>query len=385
MPDIRSGIETGAEESALDVNSDAGFNARLAAKVAGEEGVSDEAKAAIARLAESDADVQGGLTYGEESHPRDEHGRFIPKEEPVAEAEEEEGAAPADEEREQEVQEPDWKVQAQELEKVLGRQGEELGETRRQNQEYAERLARLEGRMEATPTAQPVQYDPEQLEERIAGPNGDGFGGEAAWEWAANIGDKDLLRAVAEKWGEYQPFHAATRWNDFERFLDQYEREAQKPEPPKPDETLEAIRTERQFNESLNAVKATKEPKDWDLVSPHFSEALEESDVFIQEAIVSPDPEIQKQGMNTLYSLAKARVVEQATTQVANEVQAEKVVAKKAASIATGSLRPAKERQPESPEVSREEAIARFKASIMEAETASVAEGLTYEVDLKQR
>ena len=114
MADVNSGIEAG-EEKELSIDSDAGFNAALARKVAGGGELSDEAKAAIANLEESDTSVEGGLTY-EESRPRDDHGRFARKEEPVAESAEEEGAAPADEEREEEKPETDWKTQFENLE-----------------------------------------------------------------------------------------------------------------------------------------------------------------------------------------------------------------------------------------------------------------------------
>jgi hypothetical protein len=379
MPDTRDGIEI-VEESALDVNSDAGFNARLAAKVAGEEGVSDEAKAAIARLAETDADVQSGLTYGEESHPRDEHGRFIPKEEPVAETVEEEGAAPADEEREPEEEDP-WAVQYREAEKLIGRQGNELGELRQALQEEREARLKLEGRVEATPAAAPVQFDREQLEERISGPNGDGSGGESAWAWAANVGDRDLLETVAEIWGEYQPFHAARRWNDFERYLAEYEREAQAPEAPAPDPRLQQIVAERQFGEAFSAARTEvglADEAQWNVVREHVEEALTSARPRVLKMIDSSDPQEQQEGIEIILDTAKSRAIAQGVKQVADEVQAEKVVAKKAASIATGSLRPAKERQPASPEVTREEALKRFKTSILEAETASVADGLTY-------
>jgi hypothetical protein len=379
MADVRSGIETGEDESALDVNSDAGFNARLAAKVAGEEGISDEAKAAIASLSENDTDVQGGLTYGEESPPRDGQGRFAPKE-PVAEPGEE-GAAPADEDEREPAEEDPWAVQYREAEKLIGRQGNELGELRQALQEEREARLKLEGRVEATPAAAPVQFDREQLEERISGPNGDGSGGEAAWEWAANVGDRDLLESVAEIWGEYQPFHAARRWNDFERYLSEYEREAQAPEAPAPDPRLQRIVAERQFGEAFSSARAEvglADEAQWNVVKEHVNDALTSARPRVLKMIDSSDPQEQQEGIEIILDTAKSRAIAQGVKQVADEVQAEKVASKKAASIATGSLRPAKEREPASPEVSREDAIKRFKTSILEAETASVADGLTY-------
>jgi hypothetical protein len=377
MPDTKSGLETGKEPE-LDVNSDAGFNARLAARVSGDEGISEAAKAVLAVLKETDTSVQRGLTFGKESQAREGDGRFAPAAVPAVVEE----AAPAAEERvvEEEVQEPDWKTQYEELERLMGRQGQEVGDTRKENAELRERLARVEGRMEATPEPTPqVPYvDRAALEEQIAGPNGNGEGGEAAWAWAANLGDYATLEMVAELWGEYQPFHAARRWNDFERYKEEYERAANAPEAPGPDATLETIRTERQFNASLAAVQATKDPKDWELVAPHLTEALQESGKLIQKAIVSSDPEEQQDGMQTLYTLAKARVVAGATSGAQADADAEKTAAKKAASVATGSLRPAPERKPADDETTREEALQRFRKSIMEAETTSVREGLTY-------
>lgn len=398
MADTREGLTSG-EESTLDVNSDAGFNTLLAHQVAGDEELSDEAKEALSRLADSDTAVTQGLTYGEESRPRDEHGRFTPKEQPVAEPVEVEGAAPADEERETPTPDPvaDFLArhggdasaalsaalrEKEEAQSLIGRHSAEVAEARKAAEEVALERARLEGRLEAqsvAPAATPVQYDRNQLEESISGPNGDGSGGEAAWAWAAQSGDRGLLEAVAEIWGEYQPFHAARRWNDFERYLEQYEREANKPEAPTPDPMLTQMRQERQFKSSLNAVKGQYDAKDWPIIEPHLEESLKSAHRKVLEMVGSDDPSEQQAGLEIVAENARVRAIAQATTQAGQAATAEKVASKKAASAATGSLRPVAERKPEAGEAMTKEQIRdRFYEQLLSTETASVPDGLTY-------
>jgi hypothetical protein len=165
MPDVTSGLEPD-ELSGLDPDSDAGFAARLAQKVQGDD-VTDEAKAAIASLDKGDRSVQAGLQESAPTTPRDDQGRFAPAAQESEE--EEEGAAPDEEEQEEDdpiarfiEQHGDEKEavaaalrEKEEAQSLIGRQGNELGETRKREQELAERLARLEGRLEATPAGPP--------------------------------------------------------------------------------------------------------------------------------------------------------------------------------------------------------------------------------------
>lgn len=411
MPNVSEGIETG-DEREFDLDTDAGFNARMAAKVAekNETEIPERAKALIESLKESDRTVASGLTFDEESarrQVRDSQGRFT--KEPAAledEQKPDEGAAPAAEEREEtadpiqgilERLEGDERSaletrlkEFENAQELIGRQGSELGERRQREQELAERVARLEGRAES----QPTQYAPppsfSDLEERLA--DGDFNAGHDAWdraiEYVKQTGDASVLDQVKDVWKEYDPGSALEAWFEFREFVReaQVEAEREKAAPTSTsDSELDKIVAERRFNTNLDAARTAvglSEKAQWSVVSPHLEEALKEAHPRVLKLVGSSDPEDQRDGLELVLKDAKARAITQATATATGEATAEQERAKRAASVATGSLRPAPERQPVSAddyETRRQEAVARFKQRIMEAPSTSVLDNITYE------
>jgi hypothetical protein len=394
MPDIREGIETGSSDG-LDLDTEAGFNTFLARQAAGGEDLSDEAQAALDAMTEGSSDIKDGLTYGEESRPRDEHGRFAPKEQPVAEPEEE-GAAPAVEAREEENTalteflarhggDPSAALEAalkenEEAQKLIGRHATEVGETRKEQQELRDELNQLKGRVEAAPQQQFNLPPASEVEERGAGPNGDGSGFQAEWARAAQSGDLNYLEMVKDIWKQYDPGEALETWFTFQRELERMTVEKTEPAAaPERDPLLVEMDRDRQFKAAVDAVRATKNEQDWKLVAPELNTALESAPKVVLKAIGSADAEEQQEGIEALYEIAKARKIAQATATATEEAQAKQRASKQAAQVATGSLRPVTERKPAAgEEMSSEEIRKAFTQQLLETETTSVADSLEF-------
>jgi hypothetical protein len=304
MPDVTSGLEPD-ELSGLDPDSDAGFAARLAQKVQGDD-VTDEAKAAIASLDKGDRSVQAGLQESAPTTPRDDQGRFAPAAQESEE--EEEGAAPDEEEQEEDdpiarfiEQHGDEKEavaaalrEKEEAQSLIGRQGNELGETRKREQELAERLARLEGRLEATPapTSAPPQISRDDLDEWIAGENADGSGGKDAFLWAAE-NDPRLIPAVFDIWGQYDAHKAAVTQVRYEQNLLRTEGGEGRQESaaqPAQDPILARMHAQERFESSLDEARSTLNDKDWELIKPHMVEAMEHAPEAVGQMVASEDP-----------------------------------------------------------------------------------------------
>lgn len=376
MADVREGLAGG-------VDSDAGFTAALARQAGVEipEGQLEE-------LESQDRTIAAGLTTEESPRPRDDSGRFA-KREPESEAQE--GAAPVEEERTD--ADPDLSAfleqhggdsqaalaaalkEAREAQSLIGRQSAEVNEAR----QLRERMARLEGMLEtrdaapqAPPAAPPVVDDNtiaglEQLYDQH-GPN-------KMIEWVAS-NRPDLLDAAEEVWHSYDPLNAARYAARRAALEAQFSAQSAAPQP---DNRVADLLRERQMGEMIAQVRQATPAGEWTLVKEHIIPTFQDAatpDV-IKNMIVSDDPATQKQGLDVLVQLAKARVVAQATSQAGAEREAANSEAKRAAQVATGSLRPAQERQPAG-QGTREERIKSFQEMILGAETTSVRDGLTY-------
>jgi hypothetical protein len=407
MPEVTSGLTYGDATPEFDVNTDAGFNASLAATAAvqsGEEPDAEKLSEALEGLRQGDRSVERGLEESPQGQPRDERGRFT---EPAAPTEPEvpkEGAAPqTDEGGEQDPLESFLSryagnrenaeevaraaaKEAEEAQSLLGRQGNEVGDLRKQNQDLIERLARLEGRLEAQPQQQPapqpqVPVTYEQLDEMIAGPDGDGAGGQQAWIWAAN-NRPDLLGDVLEIWKDYDAYNAAVTRVRYEQNLARLQEErAQPKEEPKPDPLLAELHQQRSLEGAVESVRSRMNEGDWNLIKEHLIPVLtaEETPVLIKNMIASTDQATQEQGISVLVELAKGRVVASALAR--DERKAEVNEVKKKTAIATGSQRPAGSSGSSTANVSdlsKEERHQEFVRRIFEAPTKSVQEGLTY-------
>lgn len=379
----------------LDVNTTAGFNAALA-ELAGVE----VPEGALEALAGTDTDVSSGLTTVEEStgeKPRDERGRFAPAA-PKPEGDDQ-GAAPAAEEREgEEGQQLDPELsallerhggdpvaalraaqeEAKNAQSVIGRQGNELGEARRAQQELAERIARLEGRLEATPQQPTAPIQSEQLANLVV----ERGGRQAVVDLIqAGYDDATVERAFAT-WAEYDdtPYEALAARQDWRMALASHEsQQGQQGAQPQEDPTLAEIKRERQLGSAIASVRSGMEAGEWAAIKDHLIPAFEDPQTaeIIKKAVVSDDQQTQLQGMSALVQIARGRAIAAATAQANAERSTQLKQGKQAAQVATGSLRPVQQRQPETPQ-NREERVKAFHEALLRTETTSVFDGLTY-------
>lgn len=378
------------DEPQIDVNSDSGFN-RALAQAAGST-VSEER---LAELDESDTSVASGLTT-EESAPgrsRDEQGRFAPAA-PLAEEEEPEGAAPEQEEQTDpelasllERHEGDVNAalaaalqERREAQSLIGRQGNELGQERQARQELAERLARLEGRLEAQPQAAAPQIVDERTAEYIDNLIAD-KGGHAALQWAIGQQNPQLIEATIDSWLLEDPAEATPIKVRYEvnKALYERDREQGQQDKPQPDQFVEQLRAERQMHSAMETVRKSMNETEWGVVREHLVPTLEDDSTseLVKDAVVSQDQDTQIKGIKALVQIARGRAVAAATSQATQTRQAEVKAQKLAAQVATGSQRPVAQRQP-GDEMSTEERIKRFHDLLMSTETTSVSDGLTY-------
>lgn len=399
MPNVRTGVESREVPSNLDVNTDAGFNAALAG-LAGVE-ITEDAQRALDALEERNTSVAAGLTTEESvrpPQPRDASGRFAPAAtEP--EQEEPEGAAPAVEEGGE--QEDPWGSVPQELREefervrqerdhaqtLIGRQSAEVGEVRQQMAELRGRLdAVMQTQAQAPPAPAPFvdERTVEAVETAVAE-----RGGPAVMQWALDA-RPDLEEIVLDAW--YTVDERGARRFEARREAAQMlmaQQEQQPQQAAQPDPILADLRRERQMGATLQQVRSQVEsgafaaagiqPGEWGAIKDQLVPALEAAPGFIQNAVVSDDPNTQFEGMKALVQLARGRAVAAATAQATNQRTEQAKQAKQVAQVATGSLRPVQERKPEdnTPE-SREERIKRFHEQLLRTETTSVRDGLTF-------
>lgn len=373
----------------LDVNTTAGFNAALA-ELAGVE----VPEGALEALEGADTDVASGLTTVEEStgeKPRDERGRFAPAA-PKPEGDDQ-GAAPAAEEREGEEQQLDPELskllerhggdsvaalralqeEARNAQSVLGRQGNELGELRQQ-------IARLEGRMEEQ-SRQPRQPTAPIQSEQLANLVVERGGRQAVVDLIqAGYDDATVERAFAT-WAEYDdtPYEALAARQDWRMALASHEQQGQPAAQPQEDPTLAEIKRERQLSSAIASVRSGMEAGEWAAIKDHLIPAFEDPQTaeIIKKAVVSDDQQTQLQGMSALVQIARGRAIAAATAQANAERSTLLKQGKQAAQVATGSLRPVQQRQPEEPQ-NREERVKAFHEALLRTETTSVFDGLTY-------
>jgi hypothetical protein len=387
------------EGEGLDPNTDVGFNTMLA-KQAGRELSSEEAE----RLSDSERNVSAGLTFEESTQPRDESGRFAAREPEAAPAAPAEGAAPAEAEAQQEEEvDPITGLALSLLDKhegnaeaavaealsnadehaqsLIGKQSNEVGDLRRQNQDLAERLARIEGYREAAAQApQPAAPPPGLPDPTVL----DGIGNMAAergWQptmnWIAQ-NRPDLFEPALEMWGEDQPFQAAQVAVAYRQNLSA---PTGPPAPSENDAVMEEIRLERAVGSALEIARSSLPVPQWDAIKSHFTSAFDKAPEAIQQMVISSDHATQKAGVEVVVELAKGRVIAEATAKARRESVEAAVPTKQAAMVATGSLRPAAERKPDgggNEPPSKEEATAAFHKRILDANTTSVQDGLTF-------
>ena len=265
---------------------------------------------------------------------------------------------------------------------LLGRQGQELGDLR-------QTVARLEGRLDEQqqaifePVPEPMTAE---LQDSLA-TMFDEQGAEQAMGWLAD-NRPDLIEAGINVWAEQDPFQAGRFASRYDRFLQDEQvqvEQAQQPQQPQEDPILAQMRAREQFTMLADGARSQLgiSDEDWPAVREHVVPAFndEKTSPLIKNAIISPDPQTQFQGMLEIVRDAHGRALN--VSQQAAETQAQAQAAEEAeqrklqATVATGSLRPVPEGKPVE-ELTSEERIALFKQSLLAPPSTSVLQGLTF-------
>ena len=352
----------------LDINTDEGFARSLARKTGREEQLD-------ANPVADTPDVQRGLTQGDQPE-RGADGRFQkaqPEGDDPGDADQPRGDVdePADEPAADEPQEDD-------AQKLIGRQGQELGELRKLAQEQAERIARLEGRAEATPQSEPeaVRLDvpltdevSEQLESMFTE-----RGVDATLEQVlSNPTLRPYFEEALEVAADFS-VPAAVNWSLEYQTWKRGEAQPQEPaEPAEPPAWQQRLELEEQ-SKAVVAEGQALAGDQWASIADAWPEALNGAPEEVKALLRSEDQSVRAGGLVAINALAAARVQGGAV----DAAKADKAAAdKRAASVGTGSQRSVAPppREPDS-ELDSEERIARFKEMFRATETTSVADGL---------
>jgi len=344
MPDIREGLEIGGEPAVQweegDVNAPGGFEAALTSKVTGE-------------APEPSPDTPE--PSGDEPEPS----------EPSPEGDPEDSA---------EV----WRTRYEEAQKLIGRQGQELGELRRSQATLPDRDPET-GQFVARAPQQPA--GPMDIDGLVAE-----HGGSAMIDWAIDNAP-DRIDDIARTWALSGDPEGAVFYADYRS--EQGKLDTPRAVAPEPDPTVAEIATERKL------VQVFKEARDSD---PEFgfyeggiSAALSSEDTpdEIRLMLMSGDLDHMRAGMKFLKPYAQiesfkngsrptpAAAVEQPDTSAEAEEERRERIRRTA--IVTGSqrLQPAGENPREGGELTSEERISRFKDQFEATESTDIASGLT--------
>lgn len=256
---------------------------------------------------------------------------------------------------------------AVEAQKLIGRQGNENGELKAQ-------LAKLEGRLDqialtpATPQPQWQMMGRDGIDEAFA----NDLPGNVV-SWAVNAGAPDAqIESILKVWGEddaYSALQMRQEWMAWKAGV----AAASKPAPVVDNDTAAYVKTQRE-NERMEASMASV-ASEFEGVSDfqeYLFRAMEESPKLVKAGLVSADNDEQKDALRLVFG--KARDI--AANEIAKQNRAtQSVTSKQKARVLQGSGgTPAKPIA----EGDKSEAMASFKASIMEAPNTSVASGLTF-------
>lgn len=379
MANVAEGLGTPAPGE--NVNSEAGFEAALAAKTGRTEELEGREPTVSTSIAE-------GLVEAGTTAARDEQtGRFTP----AGEEQEGEEETPAEGEEQEEVEDEGLSPEVQSLlekhdgdaeaalaealerhknaESLIGRQGNDLGKLR---EELAELRGEVKAQRELAPAAQ-QQAQPmssEDLEEMVAE-----HGGQAVALWAVN-NRPDLYDRVHRIWRVDEPDDAADFRLEYKLLQQRQELQAAQAATgtQQPDEWVAAQKQQATINATLGAVST--EAEDWDTIAPHMLAALEQVPQRVAAMIVSDDPEERLDAVRIVAD--KARILSVGKAAAATKQKETAVARKRSATVASGSLRPAGKPEGGSEEMTSEERQAAFKKALLETQTTSVSEGLTY-------
>lgn len=346
MPDLREGLEVdGApvvshEEGS--VNTQSGFEAALAAKVAPE--TPEE---------------------GTGSEPAPE-GEPAAAQTPPAEGAEGEPATEPETPNE-------WQIRYEEAQKLIGRQGQELGELRRMIEEDRE--------SRTAPYEAPVEVAPGDLESRV-----EQYGGDRTMQWAITSAPH-LIDDVLDAWYDSDPAEARKFDRAYTRELARAEAAPPVADTPRLDPALEQVAFREKLNTIWGEAKATN--ADFASFERGLAPALEDPNTpdEIKLMLTSGNLDHMRAGVKFLVPYAKIHAAQiapdDAATQAAVAAEAAKRTedaadAKRKTAIVSGSQRlSAAGEQPNTDELTSEQRIALFKERFKEQDTTDISAGLT--------
>jgi hypothetical protein len=370
MPDIASGL--GTPQDGENVNTDAGFEAALARKTGNEEALAEREP----RISTS---ILDGLTEGPEGPARDDAGRFAADE--VDEAELEDTPEEPEEEEETSEEEPaaeaepddPWQIRYEEAQKVIGRQGNELGQERQARQALEQRLAALEGRLSAQPAAPMLTGDAliERADELIV-ERGEV---QAAIHALNEDPSERLYKQVLRSWVAEDPVEAMRFDTDLRALQREQQAGQAQPAAPTVDPWVEEQKSHAAMTRALATVQS--ESQDWDTVAPHLEKALEQVPQRVAAMVASSDEAERLDGVRLVADRARLIAATSLGSKAKDQQKAAATERKKAAAgVTSGSLRPVSPADTTGND-DREAAIKAFKKEFIETPSTSVQDGLT--------
>lgn len=259
---------------------------------------------------------------------------------------------------------------AVEAAKLIGTQGNELGELR-------QTVAKLEGIVETiqrvpAPQVQEVSLSRDQIDDSIAE-----HGGLQLATWAANNAPH-LVDPVLEAWGETEAFVAMKFDREYQTW--KAEAEAAKATPPEPSKTDAYIAEQIEAKEMEDAMKAVAvDFPNFAAFAEFLNPALDASPKLVQQAVLSDDEETRSEALTLVFQRAEAMQQATLTDDVKAAEEAKRSAGKQTARVIRGQAgTPAPPVADKDTAADETEGVNRFKASILAAETTSVRDGLTY-------
>lgn len=266
---------------------------------------------------------------------------------------------------------------AVEAQRLIGRQGNELGEIRR-------RLDEIDQRSATAPQASPTHphYNPMAVDVEAVVENGDAEGFALQLIDAMEAGDPNasaLYDRLMASWVETEPWKAQRLANAYQetRIERMLERRLSQTESQVRETALESSLA------NARDEAATRHP-DWDALQGTIVDLLDDDTVpeVVKLMVVGGTPQEQAQGIDILAGLARGIRAPQLAAEAARTASLtapEREAQIRAAHVASGGLRVAAPAAPgaEQGQDALEEAKARFRERILRTETTSVSEGLT--------
>jgi hypothetical protein len=262
---------------------------------------------------------------------------------------------------------------------LIGRQGNELGDLRQEVAHLTGRLDEL-SQVASEPVPEPMTAELQASLETMF----DEQGAPQAMAWLAD-NRPDMIEAGISVWAEQDPFQAGRFAARYDNFLQEEQANlAVAQESEQIDPVYENMYAREQFSMLTEAARAELNVDDnsWPIIREHVVPAFNDqaTSPLIQNAIISPDPGTQLEGMKAIVQLAQGRAIAAATqaaeAQAQQEAAAEAEQRKQAATVISGSLQPVPEGKPLD-EWTREERINAFKQSLLAPPSTSVMHGLT--------